>query len=195
MSDKNLSRRSLFATTGAMAAMAWSTNVMMGNDRETLNESPESGEYNKEKYTMVQQQAATGLAFRLCADFALLPDDTALGPQFSLAGFIFQDLGGTIASFVNETGTEKGLQFHDSGLEVVLPVPVSQVELRLGTFAGPVDIAAVDSTGTTVRTRTVPGTNSYGTVRLFAPEIASIVFTQGGNEAILTEICINLTVC
>ncbi|MGK5110701.1 MULTISPECIES: hypothetical protein [unclassified Geodermatophilus] len=65
------------------------------------------------------------MAFTLCADFTLFPDDTILGPGFTFAAMDFQDVpGGSSASFVNATAGERGLQFPHTGLEVGLPVPV-----------------------------------------------------------------------
>jgi hypothetical protein len=36
--------------------------------------------------------------------------------------------------FVNQTGSEKGLQFPDEGMEVTLPLLVTSVRMRLGTL-------------------------------------------------------------
>ncbi|OGO40610.1 MAG: hypothetical protein A2W36_07045 [Chloroflexi bacterium RBG_16_58_14] len=135
------------------------------------------------------------LAFKLCADFNLFPDNTQLGPNFSLAGFDFAQPPANMLMFVNETAGEKGLQFPKEGMEITLPIPVAAVRLRLGTFAGPVEIAALDSSGAVVRQRIVPGLNAYVNLRMFAPEIATLLLTQGGNEGILVRICVAICVC
>lgn len=138
---------------------------------------------------------ATRIAFQLCADFSLFPDNTQLGPGFSLAGFDFTQPAGGLLMFVNATGGSKGLQFPDQGIEITLPIPCATVNLRIGTFAGPVDITAFDSTGAIVRQRTVPGNNQYNNVRISAPDIASLALSRGGNEGILASICVAITVC
>lgn len=130
-------------------------------------------------------------AIHLCAEFGLFPDNTLLGPNFTLSSFVFRDLG-TPESFVNETAGEKGLQFSDTGLEVVLPAVTRSVDFRLGTFAGPVEITGRDLAGTVVVTQNVPGLNRYIDLRLVAPEIASVRLTGGGNEGILVRICLDI---
>ena len=130
-------------------------------------------------------------AFQLCADFSLFPDDTVLGPSFTLAGFDFNQLGGNPDQlFVNVTADERGLQFPREGLEITLPIPVTTVDLRLGTFAGPVEITALDSTGRRVRRQTIQGLNRYRNIKLSAREVASVIFREGGNEGILPRICV-----
>ena len=133
-------------------------------------------------------------AFQLCATFDLFPDNTQLLTSFSLAGFDFTTLGSNPQIFTNTKGDECGLKFPNNGIEIVLPVPLPTVNLRLGTFGGPVDISATDSSGSIVRKRTIPELKRYVNVRLSAPEIASLVLTGGGNEAILAHICVAISV-
>jgi hypothetical protein len=96
--------------------------------------------------------------------------------------------------FVNVTGSEKGLQFPEQGIEITLPVPVTRVTLRVGAFNGPVDINALDSMGTVVGTKTITIFNVYVNVGMGAPEIATITLSNGGNEGILVRICETITV-
>jgi len=134
-------------------------------------------------------------AVQLCATFDLFPDNTQLITSFSLAGFDFTTLGSNSKIFISTTGSECGLKFPNNGIEIVLPVPLPTVNLRLGTFVGPVDISATDSSGSIVRKRIIPELNRYVNVRLSAPEIASLVLTGGGNEAMLAYICVAVSVC
>jgi hypothetical protein len=127
-------------------------------------------------------------ALNLTAEFLLFPDNTQMGQNFSLSGYVFDDLSGTGSLFVNQTGNEKGLQFIPEGVEITLPSPTSSVDLRLGAFSGPVDIVAKDSLGNVVRTQTLNILNQYVDVRILRPEIASILLTQGGREGILIKI-------
>lgn len=128
--------------------------------------------------------------FNLCAEFAIFPDNHVLGPAFSLAGFSFNQLLGGNPMFTNDTGGERGLQFPLEGIEITLPIPVRSVTLRLGTFAGPVDIEALDSAGAVVRRRSVPGLNAYIDLRFSAPDIAALRLAGGGNEALIPKICV-----
>ena len=134
-------------------------------------------------------------AFQLCATFDLFPDNTQLLTSFSLAGYDFTTLGSNPKIFTNTIGNECGLKFPGNGIEIVLPIPLPTVNLRLGTFSGPVDISAMDSSGTIVRERTIAELNRFVNVRLSGPEIASLVLISGGNEAILTYICVTVSVC
>ena len=134
-------------------------------------------------------------AFQLCATFELFPDNVQLLSSFSLAGFDFTTLGSNPKIFSTTKGSECGLKFPVNGIEIVLPIPLPTVNLRLGTFDGPVDISATDSSGSIVRKRTIPEFNRYVNVRLSAPEIASLILTGGGNEALLAHICVSVSVC
>jgi len=134
-------------------------------------------------------------AFQLCATFDLFPDNTQLLTSFSLAGFDFTTLGSNPKIFTNTIGNEYGLKFPGNGIEIVLPIPLPTVNLRLGTFSGPVNISAMDSSGSIVRERTIPEVNRYVNVRLSGPEIASLVLTGGGNDAMLAHICVSISVC
>jgi hypothetical protein len=130
-------------------------------------------------------------AFILCADFTLFPvtsPPTTLQPSFTMAGFTFQQLGGAPWS-VNSLSGCQGLQFPPQGMRITLPVPVSTVSLGIGTFAEPVDIAALDSSGNTVNTMTIPKLNQCVPISIQAHEISSVVLTQGDFETILERIC------
>jgi hypothetical protein len=131
-------------------------------------------------------------AFTLCADFTLFPvtsPPTPFPPLFTMSGFTFDQLGGPSAWSVNSLSGCQGLQFPPQGMRIALPVPVSTVSLGIGTFAEPVDIAAFDSSGATVKTMTIPKLNTCVNTSIQAPEISSVVLTQGDFEVILERIC------
>jgi len=136
-------------------------------------------------------RAATRAAL-ICVDFSLFPDDTPLPGNFSLGGFVFQDKASPSGLFVNETNGRKGLQFSPQGVEVTLPSPVATVDLEVGAF-GRIEVAAVDSSGATVRKQTVPGSDAFVKLKLSAPDIASLVVTGGNNEGMLAEVCVTLS--
>jgi hypothetical protein len=136
---------------------------------------------------------------RICADFVLFPNGQQFPAPFTLAGFRFGPLGGAGAPqlAVVSSGTGKGLQFPQAGLKVTLPAPVPKVDLKLGTFAGPVKVASLDDGGQVIHTVTVSGTNMFQAVTVSAPQgkrIAALHLTGGGNEGNLAEICITVTV-
>lgn len=136
--------------------------------------------------------------FTLCADFMIFPDNFAFPPapsNFTLAAYGFRQLGGANPMFVNQTLAERGLQFPHQGMRVTLPVPVTRATLRLGTFAGAVDIKGYDSAGNLVLSRTAAYTNSYKNFKLISRRrMAYLEFTGGQNEGILVNICVKLTV-
>jgi len=133
------------------------------------------------------------MAFNLCADFRVFPDNAPLGPTFTLAGMDFDDIsGGPPASFVNVTAGDRGLQFPNTGLEVDLPVPVSRVRLRLGQFNAPFTVEGLNLAGTVVSTFVTNFPNSYQNVRLRGPDMDLLRFTGGGNEGIIVFLCITI---
>ena len=129
------------------------------------------------------------LALHLCADFVLFPDNHQFFAPFMMSGYDFSQPAGGMIMFVNQTGAEKGLQFPEAGIEIVLPVAVPRVTLRLGAFSGPIEINALDGAGAIVATRTIITLNVFLNVVMRAPEIATITLSKGGNEGILVSIC------
>jgi hypothetical protein len=78
-------------------------------------------------------------------------------------------------------------------MEITLPTLVSTIRLRIGTFRAPVDIAALDSSGNTVKTKTIPQLNDYVNTILRAPvEISSVLVTQGDEEGMFVRICVDI---
>ena len=134
-------------------------------------------------------------AFQLCATFDLFPGSTQFLSSFSFAGFNFTILGSNQKVYISVNGNDQGLKFPNNGIEIVLPVPMTTVNLKIGTFGGPVDISAADSSGNIVRKKNVPELKHYINVRLSAPEIASLLLTGGRDEAVLANICVNVSAC
>lgn len=134
-------------------------------------------------------------AFQLCATFDFFDGSTPFLPNFSLAGFNFSILGSSPKLSINVNGNERGLKFPNNGIEIVLPVPMTTVNLRIGTFGGPVDISAADSSGNITRKKTVPALKNCSNIRLSAPDISSLVLTGGRDDAVLVNICISVSSC
>jgi hypothetical protein len=132
------------------------------------------------------------MPFLLCADFSIFPDNTQLGPLFTVSAMDFADTpgGGGPASFVNETKGQLGLQFPDSGLEVALPTPVSRVRLHLGQFASPFDVEGVDGSGVVVSKFNMNYPNTYVGASLHGRDLTTVRFLGGRNEGILVSLCI-----
>ena len=129
---------------------------------------------------------------QFCIDFSLFADNTVLGPNFALAGFQFTQAAGGPNMFVNVTAGEQGLQFPSAGMKIKLASPATSVTMRAGTFAGPFNVIASDSSGTQVASRAVNFGNAYGNVTLATTgnPITTLAFTGGGNEGILVQLCI-----
>jgi hypothetical protein len=129
----------------------------------------------------------------LTAEFSLFADDTVLGPRFTLSGYEFVDEGG-YASFVNESGTEKGLQFDKAGVRVTLPAETNLVAVRAAAFASPLRVAAMDKDGNVLYPVMIPGGNTAHDVQLTHPGIALIEFAGGGNEGMIISISVTYPV-
>lgn len=128
----------------------------------------------------------------LCVDFSGFTEGTILISPFTLSNLTFSILGG-FDPWVGIVDGEKGLQFHDDGLQIDLPSPSSLVTLRIGSWTGSdIVIEAQDSGGNVVAHATIPGDGSAHSVTLSNTDITQIVITGGGNEGFLFEIC---TVC
>lgn len=132
--------------------------------------------------------------FQLCADFTLFPENTPLAPTVAFAAYQFRQLGGSTSLIVLPADGEKGLRFPPQGLEITLPAPVTDVVVRLLAGAGPLDIAAVDGSGTTIWQHTLPGISGVNNVPVDVPistpeRFTSVVLTYGGNEGYLIKVC------
>jgi hypothetical protein len=127
----------------------------------------------------INPRRSATMLFVLGVDFTIFPDNTVLGPSFTLADMDFQDIPGGPNSFVNETAGERALQFPDTGLEIDLPLAVPWVRMRVGQFASPYTIEALDTKGTTVAVFSHPFPNSYRNIRLHTQHISLIRFTGG----------------
>ncbi len=128
-----------------------------------------------------QPPKARAAALRLCAEFSLFPDNFRLPANFNLAGYTFSGP----ALFVNVTAGGKGVQFTKKGMKATLPAPVARVECKLGTFAGPVQVDALDAAGKVIQTRKVSGTNKYQVVTVSVPapqRIVALTFTGGATR-------------
>ena len=134
-------------------------------------------------------------AFQLCATFDLFTASTQFLSNFSFAGFNFAVLGSNPKVSISVTGNGQGLKFPNNGIDIELPVPMTTVNLRVGSFGGPVDISALDSSGNIVRKKTISEQKHYINMRLSAPEIASLTLTGGRDEAVLAGICVSVASC
>ena len=134
---------------------------------------------------------------KLCVEFSLFPDNTVLGPAFQLGGFSFSQPVGAPNMFVNDTAGERGLQFPNQGMNVNLPAPTRRLTMRVGSFAGPFDIAAINGTGATVAMRTVNSNNTYTNISMSSPngDIVALEFKGGNNEGFLVKLCVQLALC
>jgi hypothetical protein len=132
------------------------------------------------------------MPFLLCADFNIFPDDHVLGPLFTLAAMDFADIPGGATSFVNETAGTLALQFPDVGLDVDPPplATPSKMQIRVGAFAGPFEIFALDVAGNVVGKRNIALLNKFHTVGFKRPDIDRLEFRGGNNEGMIAFICV-----
>jgi hypothetical protein len=141
---------------------------------------------------------AASAAFQLCADFAPFPVSIPLGTSVSIAGFKFleQSMSGSMRVIESTDArgiSEKGLIFDVNGVEIILPVPVRAVNMRIGAFTNPMDILAFDSARNQVHQLTVSNLNEYMNIPMSAPEIASVVLRGGtSNDHVLVHVCITV---
>ena len=126
--------------------------------------------------------------FKLCTNFSMFPDNHQLGPNFTLSGMKFHDLGPS-ASFVNDTQSTRGLQFFDQGLEITLPTPAKYVDLQLGQFNSDFVIEAYDPGGKLISNLVVSAPNTFMYQQIIGPDVSHLRFLGGGNEAVVVEIC------
>jgi hypothetical protein len=131
------------------------------------------------------------MAITLQAEFSLFPDNTVLGPTFTLAAYRFTDIGAP-PSFVNVSGAVKGLQFAIAGVRVRLPAVIDRVTIRAAAFAGPFNIIGKDSAGATLITRVVPGDNAPHTITLIRPGLARVDFIGGNNEGVIISMSVKV---
>lgn len=131
------------------------------------------------------------MPFVLCADFQLFPDNTQLGPSFTLAAMDFQDVpGGAMASFVNQTKGNLALQFPETGMEIDFPTSVPWARLRIGKFATDFTVEGIDVTGAQTTVFTMSQPNSYWNLHLYGPNLARVRFAGGDNEGCVVSVCI-----
>ena len=128
----------------------------------------------------------------ITADFSPFPDNTVLGPTFALSGFEFTDLGAS-PSFVNQSGSEKGLQFERTGVRVKLPIATDAVRVHGAAFAGDYRIFGKDLAGNTLAVERMPGDNTPHTVQLAHPGIELLEFVDGNNEGMIATV--SMMVC
>lgn len=124
---------------------------------------------------------------RMEVEFSLFPDNTVLGPSFTLSGFQFTDKGAS-PSFVNVSGGQKGLQFGSLGVRVKLPTETTLVTVRGDAFAGDFSIIGINGSGTPVVSETIPGDNAPHVVDIVHPRLAFLEFVGGGNEGLIDSI-------
>lgn len=123
-------------------------------------------------------------------DFRTYPDDHMMPPTFTIAGVGFESMGAAGRLMVNDTSNDRGLQFSEAGLRVVLRRSVNGILLTAGGFAGAVTLTSRDSSGTVVHQQAVNPTNAFVRVLLNAPAIRTLEFTGGNGEGMLVELVI-----
>ncbi len=134
-------------------------------------------------------------AFTLTADFSLFPPGVKLGPSFDLAAFHFVQTGGAFLLATATTAGENALELPNDGTDVLLPVAVSSVSFRVGAFAGPSEVLAIDGLGSVVDRRLLTPTTGFQDHRLVGAGIVKLHFQGGHNETMVARISITVQTC
>ena len=125
---------------------------------------------------------------KICLDFVIFPDDFIFSSPAVIANFQFVSSG---RMMVNVSDNTKGFQFENSGLGVVLPITVNQVDLNLATFNTEFTVTAFDSSNQELDSITVTKA-SVKDYYLVGKGINRLEFLGGGNEGLIESICIRL---
>ncbi|MGV8839595.1 MAG: hypothetical protein ACWA6X_04755 [Bauldia sp.] len=136
------------------------------------------------------QGAAAQGTINPCVDFSLFTAGTQLPDSFQLGGMTFAAVvpGGQLP--ITASGGEVGLQFPPGGIDISFPFAVADVELRIGTFAGPVTVSGIDPLGNLVGPLVVPRTNTFEDIAYLSHgPIVGVRVEGGGNEGKLRKIC------
>ena len=108
-----------------------------------------------------------------------------------MGGFTFSKLAGGTDPIVKVDAGETGLQFPNNGLRIKLPVPSTQVVLRLGQFSHPFSIYLKATNGTTVVPPVVFNKpNGYATKAFKLKRKVAVIELRGGNnEGVVVRVC------
>jgi hypothetical protein len=127
-----------------------------------------------------------------------VPPNHTFPPTFQLGVFRFHQLGAN-PLVTNKTAGKVGIRFEPAGVEVTFLIPKALATLDVGAFngsaAGIVKIQAFGTTGTLLKNVLVNPTtpNTFQTVTLKTRAvIRRVVLTDGGNEGVLSKICITI---
>jgi len=173
-------------------------NVDVENNTVVLDEFPYLGPTKPCRSILrrnVVVAAARKNTIAICANFGLFPDNHTFPGSFTYSNFGFESLApGKL--IVNETGGEKGLQFHDDGIRISLTAPSNSVRMRLGTFASNVKVNLFDQNGNQLYGEKIKATNTWEDYE-FTPKhgmVSSLTLSGGGHEGAIAEICIDVEV-
>jgi hypothetical protein len=120
-----------------------------------------------------------------------LPRFESMKP-FDLKGFTLTPHGRTPARLVtwgDPNGTAK-LTFADEGLAIDLPFPAARATIRIAAHAGKGMLVAAYAGATRVALLEEPVSGQPRTLVIERPGMDRITISGGGNEAVLTELCI-----
>lgn len=125
----------------------------------------------------------------LVIDFRTYPDNHVMNTSFSIASQRFDAIGGAAGRLmVNVTAKELGLAFDSAGLRIQLSESFDQLELKAGSFAGPVTLRALDEMRTLLHQQQIQPPNKIVAVALNVPGVRTLELTGGTNEGMLFEL-------
>ena len=127
-----------------------------------------------------------------CIDFLDVTTGQLPGPVFEKNEFVFAPLppGDLFVDDFPPAGP--GLRISDTGLRIEWPASALMVNVTAGSWSGAsLEVSAFNTVGNQVGiTSVIPPLNDVSTVGFNGKDIHVIEIVGGGNEGLLTEICI-----
>lgn len=126
-----------------------------------------------------------------CDDYGDLKVGDQLPKKFIRNKHVYVNLDGSFGLHVSDWPGEQGISFGDGGLRIDLDEPVKMVTARVGLGTShPIVLKAFDAGGNLVDQVQTPGQNGIHELIVEAEGIRRLIFSGGGNEAVLLELCV-----
>ena len=126
-----------------------------------------------------------------CVNFVDVQTGVSLGPVFEKDGFVFGSPGDLVVADFSPVGP--GLLFSHDGVHIEWPASALMVQVTAGSWSGaPLDISAFNGDGTLAGTGQILPLDNVFTIGFNDKDIHIIEIIGGGDEGLLTEICIGI---
>ncbi|MCV2354004.1 hypothetical protein LNV09_07470 [Paucibacter sp. B2R-40] len=129
------------------------------------------------------------MSANLVIDFRTYPAGHVMKTSFAIASQRFDAIGGAAGHLmVHARENDIGLGFDSAGLRIQLSKSFDQLELKVGSFAEPVTLSALDAMGTLLHQQQIQPPNKIVAVALNVPGVRTLELTGGTNEGTLFEL-------